>query len=875
MLGRHLIPLFATFTLSPAFAQEGDEPEKQPPLKKGPLANPKALTIPSKLPALQRMQPNTKLRKESLEAFKEGQGGPEKKEEDAPVKLSAPPPGPEGDEGPSFADLKKAGSKKCKPMNPNDKVLLDFKGDVKELVELISKTTCKNFILTNKVRSQKFEIISPSPITVEEAWRAFLSSLEANDFTIIQVGRYYKIIQATDGTRAPVPMYDHEGKTPIDDRMVTKIWKMKHAGDINGVVNYLNIFKSGKGQIHPFAATNTIIATDFGTSIERLETVLQEIDQPGGVEQVHIVGVEFAAASEIAEKLTQVFEPAKAGQGAKPTASARLKVSKAPEGTPAEKEDEEGAVAVSKILADDRTNKLIIISSERAFKQILALLKELDIPQGDDGQIHVLSLKHADAEELASTLSSLAQGKPTTPGRPATPPGSPAKPPVAPAGGTTAALFQGEVKITADKATNSLVVTASKADLASVKRVIEQLDIARFQVFVEAMILEVSVNRDRKVGTGWHGGFPLEIDGQTTPVVFGNTPNQELSSLILTQNPAALASLLGLAGALQGPAIPGTVGDRFGPNGIPAFGVVVQALQTSSDVNVISSPHLLTIDNEEAEIQVNEKRPFSSGLSLGGLGGIASQLGATGGAAAGALGNLGGLGLGSLSFNREDIGLTLKLKPQINDEEYVRLEIDQELSDVAGVDQVTNQTVTSKRSVKTVVVVRNQDSVVIGGLVRDRETIDESKTPLLGDLPLIGWLFKRQQKKTEKVNLLLILTPTIVRGPDDFRKIFDRKMEERKDFVDRFYGTLDDVEMPAIDWSRKLGPIAGYRARIRTEMMKAENEGPGTPDQVIIRPEAKTLDLDLDLGSGGEEEGETPEVPPVPVPPPPEEQPNP
>jgi general secretion pathway protein D len=860
-----------------AFAQDSEEEKKKKagedplrrklPIQKGPLVNPRGLQIPGKLPQIQKSAPPSKLGKGALEELKKG--APPQEGTEPPVKLSAPPP--EEDDGPSFADLKKAKNGRCKPMALTDKVTFDFKGDIQELVETISKTTCKNFIITNKVRSQKFEILSPSPITVAEAWRAFLSALEANDFTVIQVGRYYKIIQATDGTRAPVPMYEDADETPIDDRMVTKIWKLDHAGDINAVVNYLNIFKSNKGQVHPFPSTNTIIATDFGTSIERLERILKEIDQPGGVERVHIVPVQFASATEIAEKLTQVFEPQKAAAPARPSAATRLKVARGKTGAEARQgeADEDGAVAVSKILADDRTNKLIIISSERAFKQILALLKELDVPPGDEGQIHVLRLKHADAEELASTLSNLSQGKPSSP-RPAT---GGAKAPAAPAagGGGSVALFQGDVKITSDKPTNSLVVTASKGDLASVKRVIDQLDIARFQVFVEAMILEVAVKRDRQVGTGWHGVAGPQIDGQLSPIVFGNTPNQELSSLINTSNPLGLASLLGLAGLFRGPIVEGT--ETIVQGGIPAIGVVVQALQTSNDVNIISSPHLLTMDNEEAEIQVNEKRPFPSGLSLGGLGGIASQLGAAGGAA-GALGNLGGLGLGAVSFNREDIGLTLKLKPQINDDEYVRLEIDQELSDVAGVDQVTGQTITSKRSAKTVVEVRSQDSVVIGGLVRDRETIDESKTPLLGDLPLIGWLFKRQQKTIEKVNLLLILTPYIIRGPDDFRKIFERKMEERKDFVDRYYGYFEEGQLPQIDWDRKLGPLANYRLRMFREMQKAENEGPGTPDEKVIGPETapRTLDLDVDLdvdeGGEGDEappevpEGETPDVPP-------------
>lgn len=818
-----------------AGAEEQGE-DKKLPKKKAPFVDRRALTIPSKLPAVRRIEPEDAKAAERRRARRTAR--PQSKKvsprRPKPGRSPAPPAPPRGvSSEAAFANLTRAGRKKCRPLPATAKVNFDFKGDIKELVETVSKTTCKNFILTNKVRSQKFEIVSPTPITVKEAWRAFLSALEANDFSLIQVGRYYKIITATDGTRSPVPTYK-EGSPPVEDRMVTVLWRLKHASDINAVVNYLNIFKSGKGQIHPFAATNTIIATDFGTSIQRLESILEEIDQPGVVEDVHVLPVQFASASEVAEKLTQVFEPssgpARAKAAPKPRVKVRRPVKARARASAAKSAQDDTRVEVSKILADDRTNKLIIICTGEAFVQIKLLLRELDVPESTDGQrIHVLGLKHADAEELSQTLSSLAQGRANsaaasnrrrTPNRPA----------AATAGRTSAALFEGDVKITADKATNSLVVTASKSDLASIRRVIDRLDVPRFQVFVEAVILEVSVSRDRTLGAGWHGGIAPVIGDEETPIIFSNTPNQELSSLAAAANPLNLASLLGLAGAVRGPTLGGT--ESIVSGGIPAIGVILQALQSTNDVNVISTPHLLTVDNEEAEIQVNEKRPFPSGLSLGanlaGFAGANPQ-------AQQALGNLGGLGLGQVSFNREDVGLTLKLKPQINDEDYVRLEIDQELSDVAGIDQVTNQVITSKRSAKTTVVVRSQDSVVIGGLVRDRETVDESKTPLLGDLPLIGWLFKRQQRVVEKTNLLLVLTPYIIRGPEDFRRIFERKMNERKEFVDRFYGTTSEYRA-AIDWDRKVGPLGSYHFRMAKELKKIENDGPGSFGEELIEP---------------------------------------
>ncbi len=843
---------------APAFAQDPALPLKKAP----PLLDKRSLSIPGKLPVIRQADPAPRKARD-LRASKP-----------VPAPVTAPTPADDGP--PGYGDIKRTAGPGCRPMRSTDTVQFEFKGaDIKDVVSAISKTMCKNFIITQKVRSQKFDILSPTPITVAEAWRAFMSALEANDFTVVQAGKYYKIIQATDATRAPVPMYREPTRVPVDDRMVTKIWKPKHVSDLNSVVNYLNIFKSQRGQIHPFLATGVIVVTDYGSSIDRLEEILAELDVAGVSERLHVVPVEFATASEISDKLGQVFEPNKGAAG-KPAAANPVK--RAPNAKPtaaAPTEDGPGGLSVSKIIPDDRTNSLIIIASEESFRQIMALKKKLDVPgESGDGLVHVLRLRHADAEELASTLSSLASGAASTQGRRGAAPATAAKPGTrAPGTAASAALFQGDVKITADKATNSLVITASKLDLQSVKRVIAQLDVPRYQVFVEAVILEVSMKRDRSLGVSWYGGVPIKLDGKDSPILFGSQPAKDLSAFSTALNPVGLANLLGLAGAIRGPTLAGS--DSIVTGGIPSIGVVLQALQSSNDINVVSTPHLLTLDNEEAEIQVSEKRPFPAGLSLGGLGGLGGLANQAGlGQAAGALGNIAGLGLGSVAINREDVGLTLKLKPQINDQEYVRLEIDQELSDVAGLDQVTQQTITSKRAAKTVVVVRDQDSVVIGGLVRDRESEDESKVPLLGDLPLIGWLFRRQQKLQDKVNLLLVITPYIIRGPDDFRKIYERKMAERKEFVDRFYGAEPEYRAN-IDWSRKTGPLARIRADIRDELMRAENGGPGLAGEEVIRAddgapiEMPAGDAAGDAGSGSEGTPAVPgpgELAPPPVP---------
>ncbi len=862
VLGGLIVSAAATSFAQPAAAS------KLPLKKVNPLVDQKALSIPGALPSLKarplKVPQANKLLKPRPAKPKPVKSSP------PPRKYSGSSSSSGGDSSSSKYAALKVKSRKCDKYR-GKRFNFDFNGDLKELVEMISEMTCKNFILTNKVRGQKFKILSPQQVTVQEAWLAFLSALQANDYTLMRSGRYYKVFQASEGNRNPVPLFRNNQRVPnsdrtIDsknglggfDRVITKIYRLKHGGDPNATVNYLNIFKSNRGQLHPFTGTGTIIVTDFASSIKRLERILQEIDQPGALEQIHVLNVEFSSASEIAEKLTQIFEPQNSAARKNKRGGSKPRLAKLPKnkrrktikGESSGGGGEEGPNSVSKILADDRTNKIIIIASSSAFKQIKALMRELDVPEdGTDGQIHVLRLKHADAEELASTLASLSQGRPTSSRR------SSRKSKRAKKSTGSAALFQGEVKVTADKATNSLVITASKSDIASIRRVIDRLDVPRYQVFVEAVIMEVSTNRDRDLGMGFHGGFPVNINGEDRPVLLGSTPAQSLSSFAAALNPVGLAALPGLVGSVSGPPVPGSEG--IIPGGIPSLGVVVNALASNDNVNVVSSPHLLTMDNEEAEIQVSEKRPFSQGLTLG-LGGLG------GGQAGGA--SLAGLGLGSLNITREDIGLTLKLKPQINDEDYVRLEIDQELSDVAGVDAATSQVITSKRSAKTTVVVRNQDSVVIGGLVRDRETINESKIPLLGDLPLVGWLFKRQQKSNGKVNLVLIITPYIIRDPADFQRIFERKLDERKEFVDRFYGHTKEYRAK-IDWTRKVGPLAAYQQSIQKELSKAENGGRGTPGQIIIRAEDEVPEGDAPAGDAPAPEGtEGPigeELPPV------------
>jgi general secretion pathway protein D len=450
----------------------------------------------------------------------------------------------------------------------------------------------------------------------------------------------------------------------------------------------------------------------------------------------------------------------------------------------------------------------------------------VDVPTDAGGRINVYPLENADAEELASTLQTLAQG---TANRPRTP--TPQAPinvnrpnPVA------AELFSGEVKISADKATNALVIVASQADFRNIIRVIEQLDIPRRQVFVEAVIMEVNLDRNAEFGINFHSGYKLTADGNTVPGLFGTKYTKQ--GLPPSFSLANLASFGGFLAGLQGPVIPEL--QKLGID-IPAFGVVLHALQQSSDVNVLSTPHILTSDNEEAEITVGQNVPFQSGFSPTSLGGVlGGGTGTTGGVNPSLLGSLGGLGSAFAPITRQNVELKLTVKPQINESDFIRLVINEQTEEIASSDPVLGPT-TSKRSAKTTVVAKDQETVVIGGIMQDRTIESVSKVPVLGDIPLLGHLFRETSRRKTKTNLLLFLTPYIIKDQSDFRAIFERKMKERQQFVEQFYGQVPGYDV-AVDFSRKPGPLSRMNQSVLREQQKAENGGPGVRGERIYKP---------------------------------------
>ncbi|TMA25287.1 MAG: type II secretion system protein GspD [Deltaproteobacteria bacterium] len=738
-------------------------------------------------------------------------------------------------------------------------VMVSFdKRDLAEVIQFVSQFTQRNFILPERV-SGKITILSNSPIPADEVWNVFVAALDANNWAVYPVGRYWKLVEKKQSARANVPTYLERGQeAPPTEQMVTKLFKLRYV-EADQMRNVLNQFTSRDSDFQIFPP-DTLIISDLGLNMRRLERLLEQLDQPGGSEEIHIVPVQYAGAQELAQKLTEIFQ---AQTGQKPGTPRALGFVEPvqpgqpiPPPVPGQAVQQAGPVMVSKIISEERTNKLIVIAGGKSFQRVMELIRQLDVPTGEGG-VHVKYLENAKAEEIASTLQALAQGLSTKRT------GGPGPTGVAPAGAaggpTTADLFSGQVKITADKNTNSLVVIASQADYRNLIKVVEQLDIRRRQVFVEAVIMEVNLENDTDLGVSAHGGTVLSnvnfrgAKGDA-PLVVGS----ELGGLNSLGGVASLGSLGGFLAGLQGPPI--TVP---GLNiSLPSFAILLNALQSSSDVNVISTPHVIMTDNTEGEITVGQNVPFQAGYapSLGGLSSLATGATGTTGTTSGIspLVGLGGLGSLYAPIQRQNVELRLKIKPQINESDYVRLEVDEQTEEIASVDKQLGPT-TSKRSAKTTVVAKDEETVVLGGLIQERTIRDVKKVPVLGSLPVVGWLFRNESSKRTKTNLLLFLTPYIIRDQADYRRIFERKMAERAEFVKRFYG--DEVGYQAnIDYSKKPGPLSRMRRGVRDELNKVENGGPGSSNERVIGPAPRYIPPQMD------KPGLVPSAPPSPAP---------
>lgn len=692
------------------------------------------------------------------------------------------------------------------PRSPNYKVAFSLEeADLGELVRVISQLTGKRFIFGGKVKNIKASVYSPQKVTVAEAYQAFLSILETNKLTVVPHGRFLKIVDTDAVQSSGTPIYGAAQGAPVEDRFVTRMHRLGHIS-ADDAANVLGKFKSKEADITVYGPGNMIIITDTGTNIRRMMQILEEIDVGSSGDQIFLEPIHYSSAAEVEKRINELFDVKSSGGGGAPApaggkgggATAASSVAPAV-----------GDLHVAKIVSDDRTNTLIIVATERAYLRILELIKRIDVPQTGEGEIHVLALQHADATELTKTLTDIITGantaaSPTAGGGPG---GRGAAPAAPAAGAQTNGIFEGGIKVSADKATNSIVVTSSLRDYASLRAVIDRLDQPRRQVFIEAVIMDLQLKRSDTFGVSFHGGAPFDVNAPNDSVLFGGN---KITNTILPV-PADPDALQGFALGVRGPSIEGQQNLLGTGISIPAFGTFIQALAKTGDSDLLSTPHILALDNEDAEINVGDNIP----LQTNAVGALSGLTGAAGGAgAAGALGALGGLGgFGSFGSPRQDVGTKIKIKPHLNDSNEVRLDLAEEISEQgAPLGGTLGAIPISKRTATTKLVVADQQTVVIGGLIRNVTSRAEEKIPVLGDIPVLGALFRKRTNTNEKRNLILVLTPYIIRSQQDLRTVFERKMQERQEYLDRYFIFSDAQEYkPPKDWSRTNGLVEDIR----------------------------------------------------------------
>ena len=610
--------------------------------------------------------------------------------------------------------------------------------DIRDVIRQISKATGRNFIIDDKVRG-KITIISERLMTQEEAYQTFLSALEVAGYTTVTgPGGIIKIVSTKNASKHPIPI--HVDTTPYTDSFITRLISLENI-DATEIQQILKTLISDSGNAFAYPKTNTLIITDSGANINRLMKLIKELDQEGPQEVLEVIHIKYADAKELAQTVINLFEiDKKTTTPTRTTTRRRTAASAEPE--------LEGVAGVSKIIADERTNSLIVLASKRAIADVRRIISKMDQPMGQKGKIHVHYLNHANAAEIAQTLSTLTSAS-----------GNASK---GKGGAQEAAVAQleGGIAIAADEATNALIITASHKDYQTLKiQLINKLDIPRRQVYLESIIMELKLTKGFDYKLSGHGGSAL---GMFLP--FGQTFGA-VGNLFQGSGFFGAGGLLG--GVLSSDQIDITVPTADGGStilAIPAFSAFLNFLQSYTDANVISSPNILTLDNEESEINILEKIYVDKVTTTA-------------------------TGIVSTEPVPLEAGLTLSIKPQISEGDMVRLEINNELSNFdAPPTKDRPSPNTTSRKIKTTVMAMDGQTVVLGGLMTDAVTHRRDKIPILGDIPLLGWLFKSTSSLKRKTNLLVFITPFVIRDPSDFSKITKRKIDERNRFIDENYG---------------------------------------------------------------------------------------
>jgi len=586
-------------------------------------------------------------------------------------------------------------------------VTLNFQeADLAAVIETVGRITGRNFVVDPRVKG-RVTVVSPGPLEPAEVYQIFLSVLEVNGYAAVDEGAVTKIVPDVNARQSGTPV--RVGATgPAGAGLVTQVIPLKYIPAAQ-LVPVLRPLVPQNGLVAAYADTNTLIISDLAANVGRLVEIVRNLDRPTHNQQ-EVVALTQASAGEVARALKAL-----AGEG-----------------------------AAGQVVADERTNSVILSGDAATRARLRLLVQQLDGPRSAGGNTYVAALRYARAEQVAPIIASIlggsVAGKTGEGAAPATPAGT------------------DKARVQAYPATNAVVITAAPDQIATGRSVIEQLDIRRPQVMVEALIVEVSADRSKEIGVQWAISGIADGTGPAGLINFANSGLSlgSLATALLGSRTGGETGGLGTAAPSLGGGTSGPGALNVGEGGTLAIGkvngsgtdwaVLLRALLSDTDTNILSTPTLLTLDNEEAEIVVAQTVPFLTG-----------QFTNTG-AANSALNPF-------QTIDRQDVGLTLKVKPQINEDGTVLLAVEQE---VASVEQASKarigavDVVTNKRAIKTNVLVDNGATIVLGGLIDDQLSEGQSRVPGLASIPVLGALFRFDNSRVVKRNLMVFLRPTVL-----------------------------------------------------------------------------------------------------------------
>jgi general secretion pathway protein D len=652
--------------------------------------------------------------------------------------------------GPALAQRREA------PAPETDLVTLDFDDvELSVVIDTIARMTNTNFIYDDRVRG-RVTIVSPTPMLVDQAYAVFESVLQVKGFTTVTTpGGAIKVVPVREAKESSIETVQSSRRPPNRDRFVTRLIPLNYI-DAESIVNTLKPLVSKDAAMAAYAPTNTVILTESASNIRRLIAILESIDVETYKEELAVVNVKHADARTLAEQISEIYG---AEVSLTSTSASRRSPSSTRRRTSATEPTPSPTRPPVRIITDERTNALLVLAPRQQLEEVRRLVAKLDVPVTGGGRIHVYYLKNANAEEMAETLSGLVGAGTTR--QPVTPTGTVA---ATPAIRTAVAELADGISVSADPATNALIIQASQEDFTTLKGVIEKLDIVRPQVLVEALIMEVDITDARDLGVS---ALLRYINGDSEYVIATATDAGRIVATGGLGGPLTSAFAQPLIGrVVKNTTNPDSEGNPTEDGSV--IEGIIRASATNGDANIISAPHILTSDNEQAEIRVGDNIPIISSR-------VESAAGQTVGLAS------------SVNVERQDIGVTLRVTPQITEGDTLRLEIFQEITDVnealSGTtgDAEDVGVALSKRHIEHTVVVGDGEAVVIGGLIGDAFQDTVSKVPWLGDIPVLGWAFKSTSTSVVKRNLLVFLTPRIVRGGLDLEHETIRKREEFRD----------------------------------------------------------------------------------------------